>query len=111
MIIEEIVIKHLLNNGYIASAEALANGVDEYIVVEKTGSNDSNYIKRATIAIQSYSISLYKASCLNEKIKDTMQKLIEKDEISRVKLNSDYNFTDTQKKKYRYQAIYEITYY
>lgn len=40
-----------------------------------------------------------------------MQKLIEKDEISRVKLNSDYNFTDTQKKKYRYQAIYEITYY
>lgn len=35
MIIEEIVIKHLINNGYIASAEALANGVDEYIVVEK----------------------------------------------------------------------------
>lgn len=110
--IEEIIIKHLIDNGYYnASAEVPDYDCDEYIVVEKTGSNDSNYIKRATVAIQSYSISLYKAACLNEKIKEAMQKLIEKDEISRVKLNSDYNFTDTQKKKYRYQAIYEITYY
>ena len=26
-------------------------------------------------------------------------------------LNSDYNFTDTETKEYRYQAVFDINYY
>lgn len=83
----------------------------DYVIVEKTGSSNSNFINHATLAIQSYSTSLYKASCLNEKVKEVIENMIELDEISKVKLNTDYNFTDTTKKQYRYQAVYEITYY
>lgn len=32
-------------------------------------------------------------------------------EISGVKLDRDYNFTDTTTREYRYQAIYDLTYY
>ena len=31
--------------------------------------------------------------------------------ISKIKLNSDYNFTDTETKEYRYQAVFDINHY
>ena len=49
---------------------------------------------------------------LNEKVKEAMDELPwELDSVTRSKLNSDYNFTDTATRKYRYQAVYDITYY
>ena len=79
-------------------------------MIEKTGSSVSNYIYSATFAIQSYSTSMYKASELNEIVKEKMDDLITLPNISKSSLNSDYNFTDTQTKKYRYQAVYDIYY-
>ncbi len=84
---------------------------EEYILIEKTGSGESDWIKTATFAIQSYSESLYGAMQLNEKVKEAMRDMTRLDEICKVSLNSDYNFTDTSKKKYRYQAVYQITHY
>lgn len=40
-----------------------------------------------------------------------MDRLAEHPKISRVQLNSDYNFTDTAQKRHRYQAVYDITFY
>lgn len=84
--------------------------LDEYVLLEKTGSSESDFINSATIAIQSYSTTLYKAAVLNEEVKGAMYGLVTIPEISRAKLNTDYNFTDITKKQYRYQAIYDITY-
>lgn len=84
--------------------------IEEYVLLEKTGSSNVDFINSATIAIQSYGNSLYKASALNEEIKKVMTSLLELPEISRVRLNTDYNFTDTKTKQYRYQAVYDITY-
>ena len=64
-----------------------------------------------TLAIQSYSTSMYKAAALNERVKEAMEKSIELDDISRCELNSDYNYSDTGRKKYRYQAVFDIVYY
>lgn len=83
---------------------------ETYVLIEKTGSSVSNYIYSATFAIQSYSTSMYKASELNEIVKEKMDDLITLPNISKSRLNSDYNFTDTQTKKYRYQAVYDIYY-
>ena len=83
---------------------------ETYVLIEKTGSSVSNYIYSATFAIQSYSTSMYKASKLNEIVKEKMDDLIILPNISKSSLNSDYNFTDTQTKKYRYQAVYDIYY-
>ena len=68
-------------------------------------------IRNATIAIQSFSISKIGAAELNEKIIASMLDITELDDICRCELNSDYDFTDTQRKKYRYQAVFDITYY
>lgn len=83
---------------------------ETYVLIEKAGSSVSNYIYSATFAIQSYSTSMYKASELNEIVKEKMDDLITLPNISKSSLNSDYNFTDTQTKKYRYQAVYDIYY-
>lgn len=84
--------------------------LESFVVLEKTGSSKVNHIPSATIAVQSYGKSLYEAAKLNEQVKDAIESAIELDEISAVRLNSDYNFTDTATKRYRYQALYVITY-
>ena len=84
---------------------------EEYVLIEKTGSGRTNMICSATFAIQSYSGSLLGAMELNEKVKEAMSRAAELDEICRAELNSDYNFIDTSRKRYRYQAVYQITHY
>ena len=82
-----------------------------YVILEKTGSSVTNRIQKATFAIQSYADTLYDAAALNEDVKAAMENMIELDLISRVELNSDYNYTDTDLKAYRYQAVFVITHY
>lgn len=81
-----------------------------FVIFEKVGSGKKNHINSATFAFQSYGSSLYEACKLNENLKEVVESMIILDEIASVKLNSDYNFTDTETKKYRYQAVYEIKY-
>ena len=81
-----------------------------YVLIEKTGSSKENFIRSATIAIQSYAETLNIAAELNEEVKMSMDNIIELDNIGKSKLNTDYNYTDTTKKKYRYQAVYDLAY-
>lgn len=83
----------------------------QFVVIEKTGTYQLNKITQATFAIQSYAPTLYDAALLNEQVKAAMEDLVERDDISRVQLNSDYNYTDTAMKRYRYQAVFVVTYY
>lgn len=84
---------------------------DRYVLLEKTGSGRSNRLGSSTFAFQSYAESLYEAATLNEQTKAAVDSLIELNEIARVQLNSDYNFTDTVTKRYRYQAVYDLNHY
>lgn len=87
-------------------------GIDTFVLLEKTGSSLSNYVYSATFAIQSYATSLYEAAELNEKVKAAMLTIADElNSISKCSLNSDYNYTDTTKKRYRYQAVFDITHY
>ncbi len=84
---------------------------NEYIMVERTGGGMVNGLKNCTLAVQSISTSMYKAALLNEKVKDAMFVLPGEHNVSSSKLNSDYNFTDTTTKQYRYQAVFNLTHY
>lgn len=84
---------------------------ESFVLFEKTGSGKSNQIKSATFAFQSYAKSMLDAAKLNEKVKDAVDGLISLDVVHRVKLNSDYNYTDTETKEYRYQAVFDIGHY
>lgn len=90
-------------------AEVPENAPDEFWTIEQTGSDTRNRITTTTIAIQSWADSMLRAAEMNEEIKEAMERLPEIKEVSACRLNSDYNFTNTAKKKYRYQAVYDIT--
>ena len=84
---------------------------ESYVIIEKTGGGYSNGLKSATIAIQSYAQSLADACLLNEAVKLALEDIDTQDPITKAELNSDYNFTDTETKRYRYQAVYDFLYY
>ena len=81
-----------------------------FVVIDKTGSSRLNLVNEATLAIQSYAATKAQAAELNERVKSAMDNIITLADIGGVRLNSDYNFTNTQTKKYRYQAVYVLTY-
>lgn len=84
----------------------------QYVLVDQTGGDRNNHIHTAMIAVQSYADTRLDAIDLNEAVKVAMlNRLRELPEICRVELNSDHNFTDTQTREHRYQAVFDITYY
>lgn len=109
----ELVIKKFLDNELDVSIflERQDNLPKRYVFFEKTGSSKFNYLSSSTFAFQSYAESLYETVKLNDSVKAAVERLITLDEISKVTLNSDYNFTDTETKKYRYQAVFDIKHY
>ena len=83
----------------------------EYVLVEKTAGGKKNHICTATLAIQSYAESMVGAMELNEKVKTAMDNAGILTVIGKSELNSDYNFTDTETNRYRYQAVYNLVHY
>ena len=83
---------------------------ETFVLIEKTGSSRGNWINHATIAVQSYATSMYKAAKLNESVKSALDRIVQLDEVGASTLNSDYNFTDETTKRYRYQCVYDLTY-
>lgn len=109
--IEEIIKKYL--DGHFAAPSFLErpeNPPERYIIFEKTGGSETNHIDSATIAFQCYAESLYEVAKLNVKLKTCLNEMIYFTDISKAKLNSDYNFTDPETKEYRYQAVYDFKY-
>lgn len=84
---------------------------ESFVVIEKTGSGKRNGIFSATLAVRSYAASMLEAAELNEQVKEKMEEITELDDVSSGKLNSDYNYTDTRTKRYRYQAVYDLIHY
>lgn len=82
-----------------------------YVLIEKIGGGKSNHLHSSTYTFQSYAESLYQAAVLNDAVKAAVEGLEALDEIGGVHLNSDYNFTATETKEYRYQAVYDIKHY
>lgn len=84
---------------------------DSYVIIEKTSGGRSGELLTATMAVQSYGRTLLQAAGLNETVKEKMDKIADQNPISRARLNSDYNYTDTATRRYRYQAVFDFIYY
>ena len=85
---------------------------EKFYVLEKTGGTDDDGIFHSTLVVQSYADSLFNAAEMNETVRGLMvYGLINQSDIVSVELNSEYNFTDTATKKYRYQAVFDIVHY
>jgi hypothetical protein len=108
IIIKQFLDGHLSVPSFLERTEEMP---DKYVLFEKTSSSKSNYLPSATFAFQSYAKTMYEAAKLNEELKEVVENLISLNEISGIRLNSDYNFTDTTTKEYRYQAVFDINHY
>lgn len=111
--IEAIIRNYLLNAGLSVDVflEVPQDPPAEYVLIEKTGSGRTNHITQAMIAIKSISKqSMYRAASINEEVKNAMDEIIYAEDIFRCELNSDYNFTNTTTKEYRYQAVFNLFY-
>ena len=110
--IELVILNHLKDGLDVpVFMEKPTNAPSEYVLFEKTGGGRNETMPSATFAFQSYSTSLFKAAVLNEAVKNEVDDLVLLDEIRGITLNTDYNFTDTTTKQYRYQAVYDIKHY
>ena len=92
---------------YAEAPEQLA----DYVLLDQTATSNENHITTTTIAVQSYGATLYDAMVLNETVKVAMEGFAELAQVAKVKLETDYNFTNTATKQYRWQAVYHITHY
>lgn len=110
--IETIILNYLTGAGITAVMEVPeGGGTPPFVVIERTGGGENNLLRRATVAIRSYGASLYAAAALNDLVVKTMEGLPELPSVAACDLNSDYNYTDTEKRQYRYQAVFDIVYY
>lgn len=113
----EIIVKNFLESKLSVPVlmEIPKSQASQFVIIEKTGSTHENHIDSAILTIQSYAESMQEAAELNEQVKnwmlDGMEGLVTLDEVANVNLNSDYNFTDTSSKRYRYQAVFDIVHY
>lgn len=112
MIIEKLILDYLIesigSDVYIETPDPMPS---EYIVLEKTGSSEVDRMNSAVIAIQSISDkSLFRAAEINEAVKKAMQHITDSTAITSCELNTDYNYTNTSTKQYRYQAIFNLFY-
>ena len=83
----------------------------DYVLIDQTGSSRENQITTTTLAIQSYGDTLYNAMLLSESVKQAMDGFLQLPQVARVELQTDYNFTNTTTKQYRWQAVFLITHY
>lgn len=108
-IVREALLEEL--HGFPIVLEHPESSAAPFVLMERTGSSENNHLRSCTIAFQSYGITLYKAAELNEMVKYAVKNLIRLPQIAKITLNSDYNFTNTETREYRYQAVFDFNYY
>jgi len=84
-----------------------------FIIVENTGTSDEDKgLLASRLAIQSYAESLFEAARLCYRVIKAMRTLPdEADSVTRVELDTAYNYTETGAKEYRYQAVFDVIHY
>ena len=80
-----------------------------FVVLEKTGESRGNCLRHTTLAVQSCAPTLLAAAQLDDQVVEAMLDLPELDSVGACRLQRDYNFTDTESKRYRYQAVFAVT--
>ena len=110
--IEEIIIKRLnAVLGIYVGGEVPVEPDQRFVVVRKRGGERTDHIYTSLIQFDVYAERLSEASALCKALVEAVDDLTCLDEICNCEYGGDYNATDTASKRYRYQAMYNITHY
>lgn len=111
MISELIVLRHLTSCLKVPVAFEVSEDLKDsksYVIIQRIGGSVDDHIHSVSFALQSVAGSLMEACLLNEEVKKAMESLIESPDVSKIVLDSDYEYIDTATKRYRYQAVYDM---
>ena len=92
-------------------AEFPEKNPERFVVLRKAGSGRENMLDSAMFVADSYAESNLEAAKLNEHVKEALDALPEINDVSGSHRAGDYPAFDTKNKRYRYQAVYNITHY
>ena len=82
----------------------------KYVLLERIGGSESNFICSATIDIMSYGGSLYESMELDEKVRKFMSEITALDNVSSCVLNASGNWTNPTTREYRYHSTFIVKY-
>ena len=91
--------------------EIPANPPKAFVVLHKGDTSREDFVNSAMFVADSYAPSMLEAARLNEQVVAAFDSLTDLDTVSSSKRGGDYSVPDTQNKRYRYQAVFDITYY
>ena len=84
---------------------------ESFLVLNVEHNSRENHIDSALLVVDSYGPSQLAAAQLNRSVKPVLDDLALLPNISASKRGGDYPAFDSANKKYRYQAVQNITYY
>lgn len=84
---------------------------DRFVILKKGDTTRDNWLETAVFIPESYETSMIGAAKLNQLVKDAMDSLTDLDNVFAADLAADYPAFDEKNKRYRYQAVYNVTYY
>ena len=84
---------------------------ERFVILRFGDTTRENMLETTMVIAESYDSSLLKTAQLNQRVKAAMDALPELPDVSAARLGADYPATDTKNKRYRYQAVYNITHY
>ena len=110
--IEKIIRDYLLNVLDVpVYIDVPANPGDSYVVIDRTGGSETEHIRSATIAVKSYAPRKLAAAELHEQVLALLPGVATGETVSACTVNAEYDYTDEETKRYRYQAVFDIVYY
>ena len=109
----EVVLKQYLESelDYPVYLEIPAGAAAEYYSLERVGGRETDGLCETSITIESHGASLYKSALMDEQVIEAMKNADLCNEIYGAHLNSHYNATDTERKIYKYKALFDINHY
>ena len=111
MTVEEFYIKYLQEALVLpVSGDVPPELPERFVTLELTGSSADNHLYKPRLAVQSWAESREASANLNEVVKTAMAASVRLAQVSRCRLETDYNFPDLERKHPRYQAIFQIVF-
>lgn len=84
---------------------------ESFLLLEKTGETESDFIYQATVSIKAVSKkSMYNAMALSRQVIHAMRSSTTLSDVSGVRQVGEMNYTDTERKEYCYQSAFQVYY-
>lgn len=110
--IEILMLNHLKSKlGIPVYAEMPEKPQGRFVVIRKGDEQREDFLRCATMLARSYGPSLLDAMELSQQVVTAMDSLPEDPRVSGCYCTGEYNFTDEETKRYRYQAVFDVFYF